>query len=128
MRRVPSGPTIAMFPGMGGRVDPRQMNQMMKRLGIDIQEVPDVTEVVIRTPTREFVFTKPEVTIMTAQGQRTFQVVGEPQLRTREAKVEISEADVQLVSEQTGKTMQEARTALEATKGDIAEAIVRLQT
>jgi nascent polypeptide-associated complex subunit alpha len=101
---------------------------MMKRLGIDIQEVPDVTEVVIRTPTREFVFTKPEVTIMTAQGQRTFQVVGEPQLRTREAKVEISEADVQLVSEQTGKTMQEARTALEATKGDIAEAIVRLQT
>lgn len=116
-----------MFPGMGGRMDPRMMNQMMKRLGIDVVEVPGVTEVIIRTPDKEYVFAKPEVTIMTAQGQRTFQVVGEPNLRTRERKVEISEADVQMVSEQTGKSMQEARAALEATKGDLAEAILRLQ-
>ncbi len=117
-----------MIPGMGGRVDPRQMNQMMKRLGIDIKEIPDVREVLIRTGTQEYVFTKPEVTIMTAQGQRTFQVVGEPQLRTREAKVEISPEDVKMVAEQTAKSMEEARGALEATKGDIAEAIVRLQS
>jgi len=116
-----------MLPGMGGRVDPRQMNQMMKRLGIDIKEIPDVTEVIIRTPSQEYVFSKPDVSIMTAQGQRTFQVVGEPALRTRSTKLEIKDEDVQLVSEQTGKTMQEARNALEATKGDIAEAIVRLQ-
>lgn len=116
-----------MFPGMGGRVDPRQMNQMMKRLGIDIKEIPDVQEVVIRTSAQEYVFAKPDVSIMTAQGQRTFQVVGEPTLRTRTAKLEIKDEDVQLVSEQTGKTMQESRDALEATKGDIAEAIVRLQ-
>ena len=64
---------------------------------------------------------------MTAQGQRTFQVVGEPALRTREAKIEISEEDVRMVSEQTGRTMEEARTALEATKGDLAEAILKLQ-
>lgn len=116
-----------MFPGMGGRVDPRQMNQMMKRLGIDVQAVPDVVEVVIRTPTKEYTFSKPEVTIMTAQGQRTFQVVGEPELRTREAKVEIREEDVRMVSEQSGRSMEEARSALETTKGDLAEAILRLQ-
>lgn len=116
-----------MFPGMGGRVDPRQMNQMMKRLGIDIKEIPDVTEVIVRTPTQEYVFSKPDVSIMTAQGQRTWQIVGEPALKSRSSKIEISEDDVKLVSEQTGKTMPEARTALEATKGDIAEAIVKLQ-
>lgn len=116
-----------MLPGMGGRMDPRQMNQMMKRLGIDIKEIADVQEVLIRTPSQEFVFSKPDVSIMTAQGQRTFQVVGEPTIRTRTAKLEIKDEDVQLVSEQTGKTMEEARGALEATKGDIAEAIVKLQ-
>lgn len=116
-----------MFPGMGGRVDPRQMNQMMKRLGIDIKEISGVTEVLIRTPNQEYIFAKPEVTIMTAQGQRTFQVVGEPQIRSRAETLTISEDDVKLVAEQTGKSMQESRGALEATKGDIAEAIVRLQ-
>lgn len=116
-----------MLPGMGGRLDPRQMNQMMKRLGIDIREIPNVTEVVIRTPTQEYLFSKPDVSIMTAQGQRTFQVVGEPTLRTREAKIEISDADVRLVAEQTGRSIEDARSALEATKGDIAEAILRLQ-
>jgi nascent polypeptide-associated complex subunit alpha len=116
-----------MFPGMGGRVDPRQMNQMMKRMGIDIKEIPDVQEVIIRTPTQEYVFSRPDVSIMTAQGQRTFQVVGQPTIQTRQAQLEIKEEDVQLVSEQTGKSMEEARGALEATKGDIAEAILRLQ-
>lgn len=116
-----------MFPGMGGRVDPRQMNQMMKRLGINIEEVANVQEVVIRTPTREYLFAKPDVSIMTAQGQRTFQVVGEPTIRSREATLEIREDDVKMVAEQTGRSMEEARSALEATKGDLAEAILKLQ-
>lgn len=103
------------------------MNQMMKQLGIDVQEVPNVQEVIIRTPQQEFRFQGPEVTIMTAQGQRTFQIVGEPTIQTREAKVEISEEDAKMVAEQTGKSVEDARGALEATKGDIAEAIVRLQ-
>lgn len=116
-----------MFPGMGGRVDPRQMNQMMKRLGIDIQEIPDVHEVIIRTAREEYRFEAPEVTVMNAQGQKTYQVVGKPSVASREAVLEISEDDVKMVAEQTGKSEDEARAALEATKGDIAEAIVKLQ-
>lgn len=116
-----------MFPGMGGRVDPRQMNQMMKRLGIDIHEIPDVQEVIIRTAREEYRFEAPEVTVMTAQGQKTYQVVGKPAVQAREAELVISEADIQMVVEQSGKSAEEARAALEATKGDIAEAIVKLQ-
>ena len=35
--------------------------------------------------------------------------------------------DVKLVMEQTGKSEKEARKALEETKGDIAEAIMKLK-
>jgi nascent polypeptide-associated complex subunit alpha len=121
-----------MFPGMGGRADPRQMNQMMKRLGIDIQEIDDVTEVVIRTPTREYRFDKADVSIMTAQGQKTYQVVGNPKIIEKgsaaaPAELAIDDEDVKMVAEQTGKSVAEARKALESTKGDIAEAILQLQ-
>jgi nascent polypeptide-associated complex subunit alpha len=34
--------------------------------------------------------------------------------------------DIQLVVDQTGKTQEEARQALEETEGDIAEAILKL--
>ena len=116
-----------MFPGMGGRVDPRQMNQMMKRLGIDVHEIEDVKEVIIRTAREEYRFDAPQGTAMTAQGQKTYQIVGKPAVAAREAVLEISEDDVNMVAEQTGKSADEARAALVETKGDIAEAIVKLQ-
>jgi nascent polypeptide-associated complex subunit alpha len=103
------------------------MNQMMKRLGIDVQEIADVQEVVIRTAREEIRFASPEVTVMTAQGQKTYQIVGKPSVSARETKLEISDEDVAMVAEQTGKTPEEARAALEETKGDLAEAIVKLQ-
>ena len=43
-----------------------------------------------------------------------------------EKKEEIPKEDIDLVVEQTGKTTQEAKKALEETKGDIAEAILKL--
>jgi nascent polypeptide-associated complex subunit alpha len=125
---------------MGGRMDPRRMNQMMRQLGIDVKEIEDVREVIIRTPTQEYVFERPEVTIMTAQGQKTYQVVGTPKTTAVAGKsiaesapakpqavtLEITDEDVRLVAQQTGKSPSDARKALEATGGDIAEAIVKL--
>ena len=117
------------------------MNQMMKQLGIDVVDVEDVQEVIIRTPTKDIVFDAPSVTIMTAQGQKTYQVVGNPKTVQKggEAapmpakaapppapRLEISEEDVKLVASQSGKKPSEARKALEETNGDIAEAILKL--
>lgn len=116
-----------MLPGMGGRIDPRRMNQMMKQLGIDIREVDGVQEVVIRTAGRDYVFKNPDVTIMRAQGQDTYQVVGKPEVREHEVRLAISDDDVKMVAQQSGKSEAEARQALEATRGDIAEAILKLQ-
>lgn len=120
------------------------MNQMMKQLGINVEEIDGVEEVVIRTATKDYVFEKAEVTIMTTQGQKTYQVTGNPRVVAKSGastaapkapaaappapvRLEISEEDIRLVAEQTGRPPSEAKKALEATNGDIAEAILKLQ-
>lgn len=117
-------------------VNPRQINQMMRRMGIEIEEIPDVEKIIIKTPGQEYIFHKPEVTIMNAKGVRTYQFTGQPEIIERsaeapaqapaETKLEIREEDIALVCQQTGKTKEEAKKALEETKGDIAEAIIKL--
>ena len=123
-----------MIPG--GRMNPKQMKQMMKRMGIEQEEIADVEEVVIRTATKEYIFTQAQVTMMTVQGQKTVQVVGEPLIRNREgvapskapAKLVIPDEDVALVAEKAGVSEEEARKALVEANGEPAEAIIRLMS
>ena len=72
-----------MIPGMGG--DARQMAMMMRKLGIQVQEIDDVQEVVIRTPSKDYVFSKASVSMMKAQGVETWQVSGKPRVVDRTA-------------------------------------------
>jgi len=121
-----------MIPG--GRMNPRQMKHMMKRMGIESEEIENVEEVLIRTTTKEYVFTQAQVTMMTVQGQKTVQIVGEPLIRDRMGakapppKLVISEEDVALVAEKAGVSDAEARKALEEADGEPAEAIIRLMS
>jgi nascent polypeptide-associated complex subunit alpha len=124
-----------MMPGMG-RVNPRQMKQAMRKMGISTEELTDVQEIIILTKTKEYVFKDAEVTIMTVQGQKTFQVVGEPEVRPRSAattkpgampaETGLPEEDITLVMEQTGATREKAIEALKATEGQPAEAILKI--
>ena len=125
-----------MMPGMG-RVNPRQMKQAMRKMGISTEELTDVQEIIILTKTKEYVFKEAEVTIMTVQGQKTFQVVGEPEVRPRSAAIAkpgataqadtgLPEEDITLVMEQTGATREKAIEALGATDGQPAEAILMI--
>jgi nascent polypeptide-associated complex subunit alpha len=109
---------------MPGRINPRQMNQMMKRLGINVKEIENVKKVIIQTDKKEYIFDDAEVTIMDAQGQKTYQISGRPKIL--DLKDEINKEDIDLIIEQTGKTIEEAKKALEETNGDIAEAIIKL--
>ena len=109
---------------MPGRINPRQMNQMMRRLGINVKEIENVEKVIIQTNEKEYIFEGAEVTIMDAQGQKTYQVTGNPIIKER--KEELKEEDIQLIIDQTGKSKEEALKALEESKGDIAEAIMKL--
>ena len=123
-------------------MDDRKMQQMMKQMGIDMQEL-DAEEVTIRTAEEELVFSKPDVQRMDAQGQQTYTIVGEPESRDRgeggsgEPAIEESEGDdgaaaipdddVELVATRAGVGQDEAREALEATDGDLAAAIERVE-
>jgi len=129
--------------GGGGGLNPRKMKQMMEQMGIDIEDI-EAEEVVIRTADEDLVFDDAEVQLMDAQGQQTYQIVGEPQSRERGAGGEASsdesgaeaadagddgipQADVEIVSQRTGATEDDAREALEATDGDLAAAVERLE-
>jgi len=124
---------VAMIPG--GRVNPRQMRQAMKRLGIEQEELDGVEEVLIRTADKEYVIRSPSVSAITAQGQKIWQIVGEPIVRPREGAAKppgggpaIPDEDVKLVAEKAGVSEAEARKALEACGGEPAEAIIRLMS
>jgi nascent polypeptide-associated complex subunit alpha len=112
---------------MPGKMNPRQMAQMMKRLGINVTEIKNVEKIIIRTDSKEYIFDEAEVTIMDAQGSKTYQISGRPRIIARKEEEEgIPQADIDLVAEQTGKSKEDAKKALEKTKGDIAEAILKL--
>jgi len=112
---------------MPGRMNSRQLAQMMKRFGINVKDIENVQKVIIQTDTKEYIFDSAEVTVMEAQGQKTFQIVGDPIIRTRGADPQDTQKeDIQLIMEQTGKSEVEVRKALKETNGDLAEAILKL--
>jgi len=100
---------------------------MMQRMGLSMGEMPDVEQVIFKTSTKEIVIENPEVAIMEMRGQKIFQVTGEKIVeKAIEKKVTIPEEDVQLVATQAKVSVEEARAALEQTKGDLAQAILLL--
>lgn len=125
-----------MIPGMGGRnINPKRLQAMMRQMGIEMEDIDDVEEVVIRTETRDIVIKPAEVSRVTQQGQVSWQVVGKatetPRAATAATPAEpagpkFTEEDVALVAGQANVSKEEARKALEATDGQPAEAILKL--
>jgi nascent polypeptide-associated complex subunit alpha len=117
---------------MHRRMNPREQRRMMQRMGMNMDSVPDVEEVIIRTSSKEITIEQPEVAILEMQGQKIFQVIGgkvaEKAPERAAPKFAVSEEDVKLVADQTGKSVEEARKALEECDGDLAKAILLLQS
>ena len=116
---------------MRKRMNPRNAKRMMQRMGMNMGEMPDVQEVIFRTSDKEIVVENAQVAVLDMQGQKIFQVTGdvnERALESQEAKVTIPEEDAQLVADQTGKSIEDAKRALETSDGDLAKAILLLQT
>ncbi len=111
-----------MIPGMNSR----QAQQMMKKMGIQQVEI-DAVEVIIKTADKEYVFTNPQVSKMNMMGQEMYQVVGHPHLKEADETPDIDDDDVQTVMDQTGASEEDAREAIENSKGDLAEAIMKLK-
>ncbi len=110
---------------MPGGINPRKMKQMMKQLGMQMEQIEDVRRIVIETARGNYIFDQAEVSAMTMQGVTTWQIAG-AQPRFEALAPDIPEDDVKLVMEQTGATAETAKSALVDSKGDIAEAILRI--
>jgi len=114
---------------MHRRISPREARRMMQRMGLSMDAVPEVEQVIIKTNSKEIVIEAPEVAIMEMQGQKIFQVTGgKISEKAVERKLTIPEEDVRLVADQTGKSPEEARKALQECGGDLAKAILLLQS
>ena len=111
-----------MIPGM----NPKQMKQAMKRMGIKQEEI-DAKEVIIKLENHEIIISNPNVSKVNMMGQNTYQVVGEEEIRELDSTPDINEEDVKTVVEQTDCSEDEARKAIDASKGDLAEAILKLK-
>jgi len=107
------------------KVNDRQARRMMERMGINQKEVPDVEEVVIKTPTKDLVIRGASVSEVNFQGNRIFQVAGEVEEVAKEVK-KFNEEDIVLVQQQANVTRERAVAALEQSEGEVAKAILRL--
>ncbi len=112
---------------MFGKMNPRQMRQLMKQMGIKMEEL-DADEVIIKAKGKIIRIEEPEVSVIIAQGQKSYQISGKESIETEaEQEPEIKEEDIELVAQQANVSEERAKEALERTKGDLAEAILQLQ-
>ena len=106
----------------------RQMRRMLDKMGLDMNEIPNVQEVIIKTDKKEIILSKPAVTEMKAKDNSIFQVVANG-IEEREHEVQIfSDEDIQLVCQQANVSEEQAKNALAESKGDLARAILLLTT
>lgn len=113
---------------MLGKVGPRKVRRVMKRMGMNVQELPNVREVVLRTDEKEIVIIDPTVTKMTlGKKESIFQIAG-GEVTEKAIEGGISEEDAQLVAQQASVSIEEARSALSMTGGDLAQAIILLKS
>lgn len=111
-----------MFPK---RIDRRQMERAMRQMGVKMEELEGVQEVVIKLADKEIVIPNAQVTRTDMGGQRSYQVSG--QELERKPEFEPSEDDLKLVMEQTGANRAAAIQALKESGGDLAQAILKLK-
>ncbi len=101
-------------------INPAMMKKLMAQM--NMKEIP-ATQVIIKGP-KNYVINNPQVTRVNMMGQESYQISGEEEERPLSSEPEISEDDVATVAEQAQVSEDEAREALEETKGDAPKQII----
>lgn len=114
-----------------GGMNPKQMQAMMKKMGIKVEEI-DALRVVIECEDTSFVIENPQVMLTKMPNQEMFQISGDVSEISNEARdqsvdTEITDEDISMVADQAGVSPQQAEEMLVETRGDLAEAIMRLK-
>ena len=104
---------------MLGKPSPEKIQQMMKKLNMDIRQM-EAEEVTIKTKTKNVKIKNPEVMIANMMGRDVYQISGE-------VYESLPEDDILLVMNQTGKDRPTVEKKLEELDNDLARAIIELK-
>src|SRR6266581_2760836 len=110
---------------MQRKMNPREQQRMMQKMGLQVQKMDDITRVIMETSTKRIIIENPEVATVTVQGQTIYQVGGGT-LR-EEGIGGGSDEDAKLVASQAGVSIEQASNALRQSNGDLAQAIILLK-
>jgi nascent polypeptide-associated complex subunit alpha len=108
----------------------RDVRRTLERLGLNVQPIEGVKEVIIRLENKEILISGPAVAQVAGQGMTVYQVIGgviTERSQTPTVKEPFTEEDVELVAQQAGVPKEVAREALKASEGDLAKAILNLK-
>ena len=108
------------------KISSRTARRMMQRMGMEVEEIRNATQVIIKTPSKEIVIDNPEVSVTKIQNQKIFQIMGGVVTERKIVTEIILAEDVKLVAQQANVSIDASRKALESTKGDLAQAILLL--
>ncbi|MDA4112075.1 MAG: nascent polypeptide-associated complex protein [Thaumarchaeota archaeon] len=110
-------------------LDNRQARRMMDKMGVSMDQIEGVEEVIIRTAEKDLVIKNANVSEVKMKGSaRIFQVAGDDvEERVRE-KPKYTKEDVLLVAQQANVSEGRAEQALKDNDGDLATAILKLAT
>ena len=106
----------------------RQIRRMLDKMGLNMNELKDVLEVVITTNDREIIIKSPTVAEMKSEDSTIYQVVGDDIEEKQREVVKFRDEDIMLVSQQAGVSKEVAIQALTESQGDLAKAILNLTT
>ena len=114
-----------MIPGIKHK-KMKQMERQMKKMGMKMNDVEGVEEVIIRCRDKDIIISPAEVNIMNVMGSDTYQITGNVREEEKEIVLEINDEDIELVANQVGVSKEVAEDALKEANGDLAEAIMKL--
>jgi nascent polypeptide-associated complex subunit alpha len=106
----------------------REMRRMLDKMGLEMKDLGNIEEVVIKTETKEIYLVKPQVVEMKGKDSTIFQVVATDMEEKEREVPSLKEEDIMLVMQQANVAREKATRALIDTKGDMAQAILNLTT
>jgi nascent polypeptide-associated complex subunit alpha len=106
----------------------REMRRMLDKMGLEMKDMGNIEEVIIRTDTKELYLIKPQVIEMKGKDSTIFQVVATDIEEKQREVPTFKEEDIILVMQQASVSREKAINALTESKGDLAQAILTLTT
>jgi nascent polypeptide-associated complex subunit alpha len=106
----------------------REMRRMLDKMGLEMKDIGNVEEVIIKTDTRVLYLVKPQVIEMKGKDSTIFQVVASDVEEKQREVPSFKEEDIILVMQQASVSREKAVQALTESKGDMAQAILSLTT